>query len=144
VADPGALGPLPPNVHVARWLPQDAVLQRAAAIVCHGGYGSVLGALAHGVPVVALPLFGDDQWRNARRVAELGAGIALDGDRGPERHMFDGPSPETCAQLGGAVEAVIADPSYRSAAGRIAGAIDALPPVDAAVDVLRAASRAHA
>jgi UDP:flavonoid glycosyltransferase YjiC (YdhE family) len=138
-ADPAELGPMPPNVHLERWVPQEAVIEDVAAVVCHGGYGSVLGALTTGVPVIALPIFSDDQWRNARRVAELEAGIALDGDRGPERRMLDGPRPETFAQLADAVETVIEDPGYRRAARRIA--IDMLPPVDAAVDLLLAVAR---
>jgi MGT family glycosyltransferase len=140
-ADPAELGPLPPNVHVERWVSQDAILEHAAAVVCHGGYGSVLGALAAGVPIVAVPIFSDDQWRNARRVAELGAGIALGGDRGPKRRMLDGPGPETFAALADAVEAVLADSAYRSAAHGVAAAIDALPPADSAVEVLSAVAR---
>ena len=35
----GRAGPLPENVRVEGWVPQDAVLAHAAAVVCHGGYG---------------------------------------------------------------------------------------------------------
>jgi UDP:flavonoid glycosyltransferase YjiC (YdhE family) len=140
-AEPGALGRVPPNVHVERWVAQEAIVEHAAAVVCHGGYGSMLGALAAGVPVVAMPIFADDQWRNARRVAELGAGIALDGDRGPQRRMLGGPRPEQFAELAKAVQTAIDDPTYRRAARGIANAIEALPPVDAAVDVLLESSR---
>jgi UDP:flavonoid glycosyltransferase YjiC (YdhE family) len=143
-AEPAALGPLPPNVRVERWVPQEAVMRHAAAVVCHGGYGSVLGALAHGVPVVALPMFADDQWRNARRVAELGAGTAIGDDRGRDDGMLDGPRPDAFAALPAAVEAVIGDPGYRSAARRVAAAIAALPPVDAAAGVLEAIASAAA
>jgi UDP:flavonoid glycosyltransferase YjiC (YdhE family) len=117
------------------------LIKQAAAVVCHGGYGSVLGALSLGGPVVALAIFSNDQWRNAGRVAELGAGVALDGDRGPERGMLEGPRPETFVAPGDAVETVVDDPGYRRAAGRVVGAIDALPPLDAAVDALLAIAR---
>ena len=40
---------LPPNVHVERWVPQQEVFPHAAAMVCHGGTGTVLGALRVGV-----------------------------------------------------------------------------------------------
>jgi UDP:flavonoid glycosyltransferase YjiC (YdhE family) len=137
--DPAALGPLLPNVHVERWVPQDTILGRAAAVVCHGGYGSVLGALAHGVPVVALPIFADDQWRNARRVAEVGAGIAVDDDPDGARRMLDGPGPEAFGALPAAVEAVLREPGgHRRAARAVADAIAALPPVDDAAGVLEA------
>ena len=75
--DPRELGPLPPSVHVARWVPQADVMPHAAAMVCHGGSGTVRAGLAAGVPMVVLPLFADQPY-NARRVAELGAGIELE------------------------------------------------------------------
>ena len=50
-------------------------------VVSHGGSGSVVGALAHGLPMVLLPL-GADQPQNARRCAELGVARVLDAVRG--------------------------------------------------------------
>jgi UDP:flavonoid glycosyltransferase YjiC (YdhE family) len=46
----------------------------------HGGSGSTLGALAAGVPLAVLPLFAD-QPQNARRGAEVGAGVAVEPNR---------------------------------------------------------------
>src|SRR5688572_32535190 len=63
-------------MHALRRASSIEVLPRAAAMVCHGGYATTVGALAHGVPQVVVPVFAD-QGRNARRVAEIGAGIAL-------------------------------------------------------------------
>ncbi len=85
--DPVDLGPVPENVHVERWVPQGAVMPHAAAMVGHGGSGSTLMAMAAGLPLAVVPLFAD-QPINAARVADLGAGLALDGvdstrDRGP-------------------------------------------------------------
>ncbi len=134
-SDPEELGPRPPNVRVERWVPQDAVAPHAAAIVCHGGYGSTLGALSHGVPLVVLPLFSADQWANAGAVAGVGAGVALDGER-RTRRVLGLPSAETLGGLAGAVLSVLGDAAYRRAAARVADAIRALPPVDDAVDVL--------
>jgi len=48
------------HVHIARWVPQADVLRHARVVVCHGGSGTTLGALAAGVPLVVTPLF-DDQ-----------------------------------------------------------------------------------
>lgn len=107
-------------------------------MVCHGGYGSVLGALAHGVPLVALPIFAGDQWRNARRVDDLGAGIALEGTRDAKRRMLDGPDPQALGNLPDAIDAVLHDPGYGRAARDLAEAIAALTPVNAAADLLRA------
>jgi UDP:flavonoid glycosyltransferase YjiC (YdhE family) len=135
--DPAALGPLPANVHAARWVPQDAVLSRAAMTVTHGGHGSTLGALAHGVPAVVVPLFSIDQWANAAAVERAGAGIALDEDRAT-RQVLAAPRDWVLDGLRPAVEQVLADPEYTRAARRVAGAMAALPGPDAALDTLLA------
>jgi UDP:flavonoid glycosyltransferase YjiC (YdhE family) len=117
--DPADLGPMPPNVHVARWVPQADVMPHTAAMVCHGGSGTVRAGLAAGVPMAVLPLFAD-QPHNARRVTELGAGVTLD----------------RASRAGDAVRWLLADPGYREAAQRIATAIGALPPVETAVEIV--------
>lgn len=134
------LGPLPANVHVEQWTSQEAVLPHAAAVVCHGGYGSTLGALRHGVPLVVLPLFSADQWTNAAAVARAGAGIALDADRSTRR-VLDPPGEGTIAGLRPAVERVLADSAYRRGARAIADAMQALAPVDAATGLLEDLTR---
>jgi hypothetical protein len=57
------------------------------------------------------------------------------------RRLLEGPRPDTFAAFPGAAAAGIGDHRYRRSARGIAGAIDALPPVDAAVDVLLAIAR---
>ena len=66
--DPAALGALPAGVHAERWVHEAAVLPYVAAMVSHGGAGSVRTALSAGVPLAVLPRFGD-QPLNARAVA---------------------------------------------------------------------------
>lgn len=138
-ADPAALGPLPDNVRAERWVPQDAVLAEAAAVVMHGGFGSTLGALAHGVPAVVVPLFSYDQWANAAALARAGAGIALDADA-QARRVLDMPADEVLAGLPAAVEHVLGDASYGDAARAIADEMAALPAAGAALDTLLAAA----
>ncbi|MEV4807197.1 macrolide family glycosyltransferase [Nonomuraea sp. NPDC049421] len=74
--DPAALGPLPQNVLARRFVPQLELLDRAALFVTHGGMNGVNEALHAGVPMLVIPQ-GADQPLVARRVAELGAGLAL-------------------------------------------------------------------
>ena len=73
--DPSGLEP-PPNVRIERFVPHTPVIERAACVVCHAGMGITQKALAHGVPVVAIP-FGRDQPEVSRRVEVAGAGVRL-------------------------------------------------------------------
>lgn len=75
-ADGQATLPAAGNVRVERFVPHGAVLDHAAAVICHGGMGIVQKAIAKGVPLVVVP-FGRDQPEVARRVTEAGAGVSL-------------------------------------------------------------------
>lgn len=66
----------PPNVTIVRSAPHGALLPRAALVVTHGGHGTVIRALAHGVPVVCMPI-GRDQSDNAARAEAIGAGVSI-------------------------------------------------------------------
>lgn len=68
-----------PSVTVRRWVPHPWVFPHAAAVVTHAGLGTVMGALAYGVPMVCMPL-GRDQPLNAARVQDCGFGISVDAD----------------------------------------------------------------
>ena len=119
-----ALPAAPDNVRVERWVPQQDVLGHAAAAVVHGGSGSTLGAIAAGVPLVVAPLFAD-QPQNARRVAEVGAGLAVEPTR-------ENPA-ATTEPLRYAIESVLGQPSYGERARALADELRAEPPVDQAV-----------
>jgi UDP:flavonoid glycosyltransferase YjiC (YdhE family) len=121
--DPHELGPQPDNVRVERYLPQSEVLPSCSAVVSHAGSGTVLAALAHGLPSALLPM-GADQPQNAARCEELGAARVLDAVTA---------TPETVRD---AVADVLSNPTYRSAAERIADEIAALPGPARAVALL--------
>ena len=94
----------PDNVRVQRWLQHQPIMQRAAAVVCHGGMGITQKALAAGVPVCVVP-FGRDQFEVAKLVGSSGCGTVV---------MPDQLDP---AQLGSAVRAAM---SMRAGAARVA------------------------
>jgi UDP:flavonoid glycosyltransferase YjiC (YdhE family) len=125
--NPAALGELPPWVRVEEWVPQAAVMPHARAMVGHGGAGTTLAALAGGVPTVFLPVFAD-QPINAARVAEFGAGLALE------------MTPAGLGRLGAAVRELLENPRYRLAARDAADEIASLPVVDDSVELLEAAA----
>jgi UDP:flavonoid glycosyltransferase YjiC (YdhE family) len=130
--DLDALPPAPENVRVERWVPQQDVLGHAAAALVHGGSGSTLGALAAGMPLVVMPLFAD-QPQNARRVAEVGAGVAVE----PNRDDLDA----TVRPLRQAIRTVLDDPSYGRAARALADELRAQPPVDDALPLFERFAR---
>jgi UDP:flavonoid glycosyltransferase YjiC (YdhE family) len=67
---------LPPQVRHFSYVPFGRLLPRTAALVHHGGIGTVAQALAAGVPQLITP-FNFDQPDNAARVRRLGAGDSL-------------------------------------------------------------------
>jgi UDP:flavonoid glycosyltransferase YjiC (YdhE family) len=69
----------PTNVRLERFTPHDVVLPYANALVTQCGIGTLTKSLRHGVPMVCLPLVGD-QHDNAARVAARNAGIRLRAD----------------------------------------------------------------
>jgi MGT family glycosyltransferase len=77
-----------PRSRVVRFAPHDALLERAACVVCHGGLGITQKALAAGVPVVVVP-FGRDQMETARRVEHAQAGIRLSPRRLTPRRLLE-------------------------------------------------------
>jgi UDP:flavonoid glycosyltransferase YjiC (YdhE family) len=125
--DPTALGPLPAGVHAQRWVHEAGVLPHAAAMVSHGGAGSIRTALAAGVPLAVLPLFGDQPY-NAQAVAAIGAGVALEGVEG----VRDG------------ARTLLEDPRYARTAAAVAAEVAALPPAGEAIELLRAELAAFA
>lgn len=126
---PEELGPQPPHVHVARFLPQVDVLAHCDAVVCHGGSGSVVGALAHGLPMAVIPLGADQPW-NADRCEALGVGRVLDAMEASEARVAEG------------VADVLASRELRANAARLREEIVALPPTSAAVPYLEALAAA--
>lgn len=70
--EPGDLGDLPTSVHVEQEVPQAQLLPHVDLVVHHGGTGTVVGALTHGLPQVVMPQ-GADQFWNGEHLAAEGA-----------------------------------------------------------------------
>jgi UDP:flavonoid glycosyltransferase YjiC (YdhE family) len=121
-ADPCDFGPQPPNVRIERFIPQELVLPRCDLVLAHGGFGTVKGALSHGVPMVLLP-HSADQPDNARRCAASGVGMVVGTERGPEA-------------IRDAVRRVLSDSSYRVNAQRVRAEILELPGPEEVIPVL--------
>jgi MGT family glycosyltransferase len=121
--DPARFGPQPSNVHVERYIPQSLLFSHCDLVVAHAGFGTVLGALSHGLPLVVLDVSADHPM-HAARCAALGVGRVLD---------RDGITPETIRE---AVRAVLADPTYRRNAEELRDEMATLPGLDHAVKLV--------
>lgn len=115
----------PERVHAERWVDLPRVLGSCTVAVCHGGAGTVLSALAAGVPLLLVPQGAPSQVRMTSACETRGVGRAFDwtGD-----NLID---------LRRALSAVISSESMHSAAVAVATEIAAMPPASTAAAVLR-------
>lgn len=123
--DPAAFGPQPPRVVVERYIPQTLLLPACDVVASHAGSGTVLAALALGIPQLCLPQAAD-QFLNAAAVARAGAGLAIS------------PEEADAAGVGDAIRRLLDDSGFRVQARRVADEIASMPSPEAVVTVLEA------
>lgn len=126
--DPAALGPVPENVEVHRWVPQLAVLRRADAFVTHAGAGGSQEGLATGTPMIAVPQ-AVDQFGNAEVLRALGVARHLPKDEATPQALREAlealtEDPVVAARCA----AVRADVAAEGGAGRAADLVEARLP----------------
>ncbi|MGQ9864799.1 MAG: glycosyltransferase [Pseudanabaenaceae cyanobacterium] len=120
---PIALPPLPGHPIVVSYAPQLELLDRAIAVVTHGGLNTVLECLTRGLPMVVLPIT-NDQPGVAARVAHAGAGVSL-----PVNQL-------RVPTLRAALSQVLTDPAYRQNAQRLQRDIQQAGGLTRAADLL--------
>ncbi len=121
--EPAELSPQAANVYIEQYIPQALLLPHCQLVISHGGSGSVMGALAHGLPMVILPM-GADQPLNASRCEALHVAQVLDAvDATPDI-------------ISTAVTTTLADSSYQNAAKVMQDEITNLPAPTYAVALL--------
>ncbi|MBM7167520.1 glycosyltransferase family 1 protein [Streptomyces sp. G44] len=114
------------RVHAAQWLPIGLVAQHFDLVVHHGGSGTTMSSLAHGVPQVACPSV-LDQDANAMRLEETGTGRRVSHSAALNTHA-----------LSEAVEQVLRDAAFtRTAAAMRAQNQSAQPPAEAVQRLLQ-------
>jgi UDP:flavonoid glycosyltransferase YjiC (YdhE family) len=123
--DPDALGAVPGNVEVARWVQQSEVLKHASLVVSHAGSGTFLGCLERGLPQLCLPQAAD-QFRNATGAISSGVGLVLV------------PTDASAEAIQQAASALLGQGSFSSAAAGVAAEIAAMPSPAKVVGVLAA------
>jgi MGT family glycosyltransferase len=129
--DPDRFGPRATNVRIERYVPQSLLFPHLDLVVAHAGFGTVMVALGHGLPLVALDV-GADHPIHAGRCAALGVGRAI--ARGEI-------TPEAVRE---AAWAVLGDPVYRRNAERLRDEMVALPGPERAVALIERLAREKA
>ncbi|XP_058832777.1 UDP-glycosyltransferase UGT5-like isoform X2 [Topomyia yanbarensis] len=79
----------PDNVRIQSWWPQDDILAHPnmRVFITHGGLLSTTEALYHGVPVIGIPVFGD-QYLNMAKAERGGYGLSVPYLEISEEHLF--------------------------------------------------------
>ncbi|XP_077978251.1 2-hydroxyacylsphingosine 1-beta-galactosyltransferase-like [Glandiceps talaboti] len=105
-------GPPPPgvgsNTKLAKWLPQNDLLghPKTKAFIGHGGMNGVYEAIYHGVPMVGMPIYGDN-YDNLARLVDKGMCVTLDVKTLSQDKIYN------------AVSTIIQDKSYKENAMRL-------------------------
>jgi len=120
--DPAALGFVPSNVRVERYIPQSKVLPACDVVVSQGG-SSLLPVLSHGLPLLMVPQ-GANHFQNSQ--ACVAAGVA-------RQLLTEDLTPKAVRRE---VLTLLEDLTYRENAGRIAQEIERMPPPAKAVGLL--------
>ena len=111
----------PANACILNYAAHDPILQHAALVVTHGGHGTAMRALRHGVPMIVMPGLAHDQPCIAETMQEWGVGRALPGDA-------------DVATIRNAAQEILSNPSYRKRALQRATALRGADGAMAAAD----------
>jgi UDP:flavonoid glycosyltransferase YjiC (YdhE family) len=113
-----------PDTRFEKFVSLPDLLPRCAVVVSHGGAGTTLAALAHGLPLLVLPQGAPSQQRMANACAARGAARCLEAG--------DITAPRLRQQLA----ALLDDPRHRAAAKEVADELAAAPAADTIVELL--------
>jgi UDP:flavonoid glycosyltransferase YjiC (YdhE family) len=67
---------VPANTRLVEWISYSRTMPGSSLVICHGGHGTMVRALASGAPVLAVPHSGD-MAENAARADWAGVGVRL-------------------------------------------------------------------
>ena len=112
------------GVEVQRHLPHDQVMPTLSLVISHGGHGTVMRALCHDVPVIVLPMHPMlDHQMIGESIAARGAGLVLPRQTSP-------------VDIAAAVEQLLGDPLYRTAAAGLGARLRSQPGQVHAADLI--------
>ena len=114
----------PSNVDVRQFVDHDEVMNTARLVIGHGGHGTTMRALAHGVPVLVVPMSSyADHHLVAAAIVAAGAGATVSKHATPD-------------DLRSTIARTLADASLRSGARRLAALLADRDGAAAAADIV--------
>jgi len=113
---------LPANFVTATFVNARLLLPRCAAVICHGGNGSIYQALAYDLPTISVPSF-FDQEAHADQSVVAGFGIRVD-------------LPHIARRMGDALDAALNDSILRRRAAELGAVVRASQPGRLVVDAI--------
>jgi UDP:flavonoid glycosyltransferase YjiC (YdhE family) len=116
-ADPARIGTWPSHVRVTDFVPQELVLPHSQVVIHHGGAGTMLGSLRHGLPQLILPR-GADNFHNAAMAQSAGVALSLTPDEVSAQAVAD------------AVTLLLTEPGFAAKALAVREEIAAMPSPD--------------
>jgi UDP:flavonoid glycosyltransferase YjiC (YdhE family) len=133
--DPVEFGEQPAHVHVERYVPQNLLLPHCDLVINHGGSGTMLDALSHGLPMVMIPMAAD-QPINAQLCAQLGVARVVTPEGRTQQEMAQ--------EIRNATQEGLRNPAYRETAQRLQKEIEDLPGLEYPVALLETLATSHA
>lgn len=121
--DLSRLGEPPAHVLIREHIGQVTVLRSCSAVISHAGAGTMLGALSHGLPQLALPMAAEQPY-NAAILERAGAGLRLE------------PSDVTAEAVHDAATRLLDEASFTAAARQIQNDIADMPTPREVLDLL--------
>lgn len=128
--DPRRFDPLPDHIHVEQYIPQSLLLPYCDLVIAHSGYNTVVNVLGAGLPMLSIPIGGDQEVQAGPGV-RMGASIMIP----PEDRSADA--------IREGARKLLADPSYRENAEHFRDRLEAMPGPDQAVLLLEQLARDH-
>lgn len=121
--DPSRLGQPPAHVLIREHIGQATVLRSCCVVISHAGAGTMLGALGHGLPQLALPMAADQPY-NAAILERVGAGLRLD------------PTDVTAEAIRDGLTRLLDETSFTAAARRVHHDIASMPSAREVLDLI--------
>jgi len=124
------------NLHIESYIPHTLLLPYCDVVITHGGAGTTMSVLSHGLPMVIIPMSADHPF-HAMRCAALGVACVIKQAGQFDSYLFDRYYAELSPDsIRGAVAEVLNNPDYKVRAKLLCDESRSLPGMERALELL--------